>query len=76
MSVGHKLVRVTRMGRKGVNMTTKDLKETQIRLSTSAELKRGCLLIAMHSDIVQVKPMMEGIQPELGRQISATKHGT
>ena len=75
MSVRHKLVRVMRMGRKRVNMTAKDPNEAQIRLSTGAELKRGCLLIVMHSDIVQVKPMMEGIQPEFGRQIGATKHG-
>ena len=75
MSVGHKLVRATRMGRKGINTTAKHLKQMQIRLSASTELKRGCLLIAMHSDIVEAKLMMEGIWPKLGRQISTTKNG-
>jgi hypothetical protein len=30
----------------------------------------------MYGDIVQAKPMMEGIRPKLGRQIGAAKHGT
>jgi hypothetical protein len=30
----------------------------------------------MYGDIVQAKPMMEGIRPELGRKIGTAKHGT
>jgi hypothetical protein len=75
-SIRHKLVRATRTSRKGVDTTTKNPKKAEIGLTTGTDLKRGSLLITMDSNIVQAKPMMEGIRPELGRQIGATKHGT
>ena len=57
------LVRAMRTSRKGVSTTTKDPKKLEIRLTTSANLKWGCLLIMMDSNIVQTKPMMEGVKP-------------
>jgi hypothetical protein len=66
-SIGDKLIGATRTSGEGIDTTPKDTEQAKIRLVTGAELKRGGGLIAMNGNIVEAKPVVEGIRPEFWR---------
>jgi hypothetical protein len=62
------------MSRKSIDTTTKDPEQVKVGLLSSARFIGRCRAITVDSDIVQPQEMVEGIRPEFGREIGATKH--
>jgi hypothetical protein len=52
----------------------KDTKKLEVRLLASADFKwRGCL-VTVNGHVVQSEMVVEGIGPELGREVGTSKH--
>ena len=66
-------VRATSTGRKGKDATAKSAEKLKVGFASGADFKRRFFALAMRSNIMQAKVMVESIRPEAGVKLCTTK---